>query len=276
MCYNAIEFITEGYALLFLRGEMIMKITKYAITDLYGYGFFMKNSYFQEFYTCMYIRAYSKTTSLSSQYFNWEPERFCAGRRLGFVFDDDTETWREYFSGIRVALAVSTHSYSKDFNVDKDQSASGILTIALPYRECTATEFSEYVSSFTDNQIRQIVAEIRTLNRDAGKWKAAFDTTVEALKNERARKESGILDVESRLASSFGKYGSDDVSTQEPCSARQGSNQNNGIVKHLLPTPTQEDTIRWISQGRCAFCGGEFKGIFSKVCKSCGKAKNYR
>ena len=31
----------------------------------------------------------------------------------------------------------------------------------------------------------------------------------------------------------------------------------------------------FISLGRCQYCGGTFKGIFNKVCSSCGKPKDY-
>ena len=26
---------------------------------------------------------------------------------------------------------------------------------------------------------------------------------------------------------------------------------------------------------KCSFCGGNFKGVFTKVCTACGKAKDY-
>ena len=29
------------------------------------------------------------------------------------------------------------------------------------------------------------------------------------------------------------------------------------------------------SQGKCQYCGGTFKGLFSKACSSCGKKKDY-
>lgn len=31
----------------------------------------------------------------------------------------------------------------------------------------------------------------------------------------------------------------------------------------------------WRAQGKCQYCGGEFKGLFSKKCSSCGRAKDY-
>ena len=31
----------------------------------------------------------------------------------------------------------------------------------------------------------------------------------------------------------------------------------------------------YISSGLCAFCGGEFKGLFTKKCSKCGKEKTY-
>ena len=37
----------------------------------------------------------------------------------------------------------------------------------------------------------------------------------------------------------------------------------------------QENTLRWIVKGKCAFCGGNFTGFIIKKCASCGKPKNY-
>jgi len=38
-----------------------------------------------------------------------------------------------------------------------------------------------------------------------------------------------------------------------------------------------DDEIKeiWKEQGRCARCGGKFKGLFSKVCSACGWKKDY-
>lgn len=36
-----------------------------------------------------------------------------------------------------------------------------------------------------------------------------------------------------------------------------------------------KDKRRWISEGKCAFCGGNFKGVFSKKCARCGREKSY-
>jgi len=35
-----------------------------------------------------------------------------------------------------------------------------------------------------------------------------------------------------------------------------------------------EQSGKWISHGLCGYCGGELGGLFSKKCKSCGKAKS--
>ena len=38
-------------------------------------------------------------------------------------------------------------------------------------------------------------------------------------------------------------------------------------------TKKQQETYR--NTGVCQYCGGSFKGIFSKVCTQCGKKKDY-
>lgn len=35
------------------------------------------------------------------------------------------------------------------------------------------------------------------------------------------------------------------------------------------------EVAKWIAAGRCQYCGGELKGVFSKKCASCGKPKDY-
>lgn len=45
--------------------------------------------------------------------------------------------------------------------------------------------------------------------------------------------------------------------------------------KHLPIVTEQRYGLRWRCRGKCQHCGGSFKGIFKKVCSSCGKPKDY-
>lgn len=234
-----------------------MNITKYGISEYCGYGFFVRGSYLSSdrFYTSIRIYARSEITTETAYNLKWT--EFSENNRGPFcvVFDSDTGTWKEYFSGMTVNLAADfpdiNHTVRGGFDVDIMPNYCDVLSISTP-RECLATEFAERVSLYSDKEIKKIVARLNTLSNNASEWKSKFDAMVKAVKDERAAKEAGLFRVESKLASGFGEY---------------GNNSSGG---------TQEEKLQWIRQGRCAFCGGEFKGLFSKVCRECGKAKDYR
>lgn len=233
------------------------------------------------FVTNRTIVARSKITTESAQRLEWTPDALY-GLQLDatnynpiyVVFDSDTGTWKEYFSGMTVNLVADSYSYYQhQFDVDSTPNYCDVLSVSTP-RECNATAFAEGVSKYSDKQIKEIVSQLNTLSSSASKWKSKFDAMVKAVKDERAVKEAGLSSVESKLASGFGKYGNNSSGGNQGTSNTQTANPQQE-AKPKQP-PTQEEKLQWIRQGRCAFCGGEFKGLFSKVCRECGKAKNYR
>jgi lipoprotein len=262
-----------------------MNITKYGISEFCGYGiFFMGGCGFRSgFYTNTEICAESQITTRSAQRLEWTPNVLYGlqldatnDHRIYIVFDSDTGTWKEYFSGMTVNLVTSCYVFFEPqciVNVDGMLNYCDVLTVSIP-RECNATEFAEGVSKYSDKQIKEIVAQLNTLRSSASEWKSKFDAMVKAVKDERAAKEAGLSSVESKLASGFGKYGNNSSGGNQGTSNTQTANPQQE-AKPEQP-PAQEEKLQWIRQGRCAFCGGEFKGLFSKVCRECGKAKNYR
>ena len=264
-----------------------MNITKYGISEYCGYGVFYYGYYGKRsgFYTNISIVASSGITTETEQDLQWIPS-LVQGLKLGersniqiyVVFDSDTGTWKEYFSGMTVNLANThhlkdSHGIFYSFDADRTPDFCDILSVSRPW-ECNATEFAEGVSKYSDKQIKEIVAQLNTLRSSASEWKSKFDAVVKAVKDERAAKEAGLSSVESKLASGFGKYGNNSSGGNQGTSNTQTANPQQE-AKPEQP-PAQEEKLQWIRQGRCAFCGGEFKGLFSKVCRECGKAKNYR
>ena len=263
-----------------------MNITKYGISEYCGYGFFVCASYRTPggFYTNTTIFASSEITTESAQILGWTPDVLyglqldtTSDHRIYIVFDSDTGTWKEYFSGMTVNVVEGSY-FDKSFltaafDADGTPNYCGIVSVSPP-RGCTATEFAERVSKYSDKQIEEFVAQLNTLRSSAPKWKSKFDAMVKVVKDERAAKEAGLSSVESKLASGFGKYGNNSSGGNQGTSNTQTANPQQE-AKPKQP-PTQEEKLQWIRQGRCAFCGGEFKGLFSKVCRECGKAKNYR
>ena len=262
-----------------------MNITKYGISDYCGYGVLYSVLYGHRsgFYTNIRIVASSQITTETKQDLQWIPS-VLQGLKLGatsdkpiyVVFDSDTGTWKEYFSGMTVNLEefqFSKYGDTVSFDADHLRDFCDFLSVSIP-RECNATVFAEGVSKYSDEQIKEIVAQLNTLRSSASEWKAKFDAVVKAVKDERAAKEAGLSSVESKLASGFGKYGNDSSGGNQGTSNTQTANPQQEAKPEQHPT--QEEKLQWIRQGRCAFCGGEFKGLFSKVCRECGKAKNYR
>ena len=269
------------------RGGNNVNITKYGISFLIGYGFGggLHDSYSSpHFITFRKIVARSKITTESSRQMNWKPEciygvscGYSVAYRYPYpvylVYDEDSETWKEYFSGMTIELAYDDKS-GWEYDVDCPDICYGVLSALRP-RECSATEFAENVSKYSDKEIQEMVGHLRKLNNDAFNWKKELDALVKAVKDERAKKEADLSSVESKLVSGFGKYGNPfSVDSQQSSDMQQTPKTHPD--SHLKQPPTQEDKLQWIRQGRCAYCGGEFKGLFSKVCRKCGKAKNYR
>ena len=203
-----------------------MNITKYGISEYCGYGFFVCASYRTPggFYTNTTIFASSEITTESAQILGWTPDVLyglqldtTSDHRIYIVFDSDTGTWKEYFSGMTVNVVKGSY-FDKSFltaafDADGTPNYCDILSASTP-RECTATEFAERVSKYSDEQIKEIVAQLNTLRSSASKWKSKFDAMVKAVKDERAAKEAGLSSLESKLASGVGKYGNE--SSVEP------------------------------------------------------------
>lgn len=259
-----------------------MNIAKYGISNCVGYGFFAYGSSGSRdyFYTNKTIVARSASTTDSKRPLKWTPTNMY-GLQIGnsnynpvyVVFDGDSGTWKEYFSGMTVGVVNGSSSYG-DFDVDKMSGYIDVLSISSP-RECNAVQFAEGVSKYTDKQAKEIMEQLRSLSEGAKKWKAEIESLIKDVKDERVQKEAGLSSVESKLASGFGKYGnSSSNSGQQSSGAQQTSKTQQD--SHPKQPPTQEEKLQWIRHGRCAYCGGEFKGLFSKVCRECGKAKNYR
>ena len=202
-----------------------MNITKYGISEFCGYGFFVCASYRTPggFYTNTTIFASSEITTESAQILGWTPDVLyglqldtTSDHRIYIVFDSDTGTWKEYFSGMTVNVVADSYCLAQRqyrFDVDSMPNYCDILTVSRPWR-CNATEFAEGVSKYSDKQIKEIVAQLNTLRSSASKWKSKFDAMVKAVKDERAAKEAGLSSLESKLASGVGKYGNE--SSVEP------------------------------------------------------------
>lgn len=262
-----------------------MNITKYGIANFCGYGHFVKDSGGSGFFTYLQITAESKSTTRSVRELKWNPSSLQGLRISGnnnyqseqiyVVLDGDDGKWKEYFSGMTIDLIVSAYS-SSHYDVDTSNINNYCLALSMsnPY-ECSAVEFADAVSKYTEKQIKEIVAELHKRSEDAVKWKKELDKLIKEVTDERTRKESGLSGVESKLASGFGKYGinSSDNRQDESKAKKEQTSEQRETPKQPA---TQEDKLRWIRQGRCAFCGGEFKGLITKVCRDCGKTKNYR
>lgn len=260
-----------------------MNITKYGISSCVGYGFYVYGTSGSRdcFYTNKTIVAKSASTTDSRRSLKWTPSNMY-GLKIGnsdyntiyVVFDSDSGTWKEYFSGMTVGLANGSYSSYVDFDVDNMSGYSDVLSVSSP-RECNAVQFAEGVSKYTDKQAKEIMEQLRSLSEGAKKWKVEIESLIKAVKDERKQKEGSLSSIESKLASGFGRYGNSSSDGGQQSSDTQQASKPQQDSQPKQP-PTQEDKLQWIRRGRCAYCGGEFKGLFSKVCRECGKAKNYR
>ena len=255
-----------------------MAITQYGISHLYGYGFLHLKGYSYDssyFITKFTIQARSKETTVTEKRLDWnagygyrfegikmnEDDRHVFP--LFVVFDSDSASWREYFSGMKLAYREDSVYEETSYNVDNLPNPCTVLTFAKP-AICTSTEFANNVSKYSDKQIRDFVRKLNALSESAAKWKLQYEATIAAVKRERAVKEGAVSGIESRLSSGFGKYGSE----------RLGASESSRANKRMSP-PSEAEQLQWIKSGKCSHCGGAFKGLFQKVCKDCGKSKDY-
>ena len=258
-----------------------MTIEKYGTTDCFGYGVLYDSDcpYFQ---TDIYVFAESSIatesfkriegfpTSIRSVSLNIGPYGSGKLQPVYVVFEGETKTWREYFSGLTVDLTTDCYLRSSsfhDYNVDNEIKHICRTLSVYGIQECNATVFSNKISVYTEEQIQEMVNQIYEINGQAKKWSDALDRTIQAVMDERKRRESGVPGIESTLSSGFGAYGSTLENTAT------NSAQSESAPKTF---PTEKEMLNWIRQGRCTYCGGEFKGIFSKSCRVCGKPKDYR
>lgn len=263
-----------------------MAIEKYGTSFTYGYGVYC---FWKEtekgiispiagfpregFRTDVLVVAKSKITTESQATVSGFPTKvtphfYRSSIPVYAVFDSGTKTWREYFSGLTLNVC-SGHSfdYKLEFDVDAKKLPFCRSLTVYGLNECSATEFEDAVSVYSNRQIHRMVDHLYEINKQAKKWSDTLDQAVQAVTDERTRKESEVSSINRKLASGFGAYRN---AVEDPVT---NTTQLESAPKTL---PTEKEMLLWIRQGRCAYCGGEFKGLFSKSCRVCGKNKDYR
>ena len=266
-----------------------MSIEKYGASPICGYGLHCKyytdaDAHYIEkcFVPNITLVAKSKTVPEKRATISGFPDMMrqirISTKTVGVfvVFDSEAKTWREYFSGLPLYVPTNALEYSY-LPASPVGIPCDIDVMSLPFcrslsvsdiHEYNATDFADIVSRISDEEIKEMVRKLYELDTQAKEWSNVFDKTVRDIKEERARKESGVPEIESKLEAGFGKYKNFTMTTPITTS----NTWEKPVSKN---SPTEKDMLLWIKQGRCAYCGGEFKGIFSKSCRVCGKAKDY-
>ena len=182
-----------------------MNITKYASSGYYGYGIPVSSPIGdRSFRTEVGVSAKSEKTNETLSILNWHTKKFPPGPIL-LVFDSDSSTWKEYFSGITVKIASTAHTATYDVD-SRYPDYYGALSVIDPH-ECTSTEFAEWISRYNDDRIKEMVNQILVVSEEAPQWEQAFLALVTKVRDERAQKEANRLSLEAKLAAGFGKYG---------------------------------------------------------------------
>lgn len=235
-----------------------MAIEKYG-TAICGYGSWVsyRGGYSAaEFSPNIYIIAKSSTIKDTSSRIKGFPG--IIKHSIYVVFDGTEQTWKEYFTGMPVNNCVLDEKYISHYDdgwgydVDKMDMKIPKAQFVADIKEYTSTKFAEEIARFSDAEIKEMVTKIYELNVQAKKWGDVFEQTAQQVIKERDRKEAGVPELLSKMESGFGKY----------------ANMQSSL-------PTEKNMLDWIKQGRCSHCGGEFKGLFSKVCRKCGAPKDY-
>lgn len=87
-----------------------------------------------------------------------------------------------------------------------------------------------------------------------------------------------VSDVK-RIAQEFEKLGDYRDSQEKAQQCEQRILQIQKLKEEEKQKQQERDRAQLLWQrryeGKCQYCGGMFKGVFTKVCSSCGKTKNY-
>lgn len=250
-------------------GYWEMRIEKYGIAENCGYG--PRYYQFTRPYYSPNLRVIAKSqlttdsivdisgfpNEISGIYINKDGTQSL--QPLYVVYEGESQSWKEYFSGLELCIAENIPSV---YDVDKVLDSHTILcckSLSVPeIRECSSTELKNGISGLSESQINDFVEQLYTMQEQAKKWGIAFDKAVQTVKEERKKKESEKSGIESTLDSGFGRY-------------RSGADMGSSSYEF----PSDAEVQNWKDQGRCSYCGGAFKGIFTKSCRVCGKAKAY-
>lgn len=259
-----------------------MAITKYGTAGSFGFGFFTNKGYGAPPF-CSDVRVIAKSKEAQDAEIvikdNRGNGRIMQDRNatstvpLHIVFDSGDNCWKEYFTGLPVQVCQKGY-YAERYGevvLDVDNTADkGTHTLAVAsIWERKVEDFSTEIAKYSESQIKFMVQQIYALQEAAVLWGKKVDDAIEQAKKERAAKEAGISSVESGVASGFGKY-----------AMGQNSSESKTEDPKVKAPPkkefTEQEKLQFIREGRCAYCGGSFTGLFKKVCVNCGKAKNYR
>lgn len=122
---------------------------------------------------------------------------------LEVVYDCDTRSWREYFTGIPVKATRS--SVYVDFDIDEGNPYHDEIEI-FELKECETSEFAEKISNYSEEQIRKKVQRIHEFEADAAEWKREVDAEAEDLHKYRIV-ATRVTEIDRQIAKNFGKYG---------------------------------------------------------------------
>ncbi len=257
-----------------------MAIEKYAIARNYGYGNTVLTEFWFEFDTSYIPEVYADSkivgkTTIARQ--NCSDLNINTNNLiyldddidvipLYLVFDGETNQWREYFTGIFINY-IEEDNLNNIWRIDADKYPDGysggfersLSTIDIEI--VTPTEFTEYITKYSNSDIQEIANQIYSFQKNAEKWSKALDKTIQSVKAKRAKKEAEASSIESKLKSGFGKYSIENITAKdEQTSSKSYSSQQ-----------------YWISNGKCPYCGSvlgektQFKRVFK--CKKDGKIK---
>lgn len=202
------------------------------------------------------------------------------------VYDGDTHSWREYFTGIELVVASLSKVNNRELNIgnhtpglviDVGASISGIYdTVAITEPVIyDAIAFSESIKQLSRDDIRKRASDLFEIKSNAEKWGEAFDHAVKDVKNERNNAEKNITTIENDLANGFGQFANWGKRQEESRNQSFTTRQTNRQEARANSNVTAETRHQWRINERCAYCGGTLVGgsIIKnyKTCRNCGR-----
>ena len=205
-----------------------MNIGKYGKIRNYGFGVNRKPNRYSSaslYFLISVIADSEKVTSVVETIdgFHWNHPGLrdeSGSLPIYVLFDEDTQMWYEYFTGIPISLRrpvdvvespcpaydVDSGCFYKKKEWTIDRVCAREITAESDVIEMNAGQFENEISHHSEQEIQEHVKKLYYMKETADKWWDAFQEAISRVKMKRDKNEKELEETKDRLLQGFGKY----------------------------------------------------------------------